>query len=176
MAKELINRLLNTLAAEEQRYRHGLGRMLDRAAQLDDDDEDSATDGEDGESRGASPVALTEVLEFVRIVRRLTEVSSVREIHKWFGAPGNWGYETPIGDALSKLYNGATWEPQPDPIAQAVEAERVAIRAEIESRSADAQRANGEPSTRGFAAGFEARVFDSLLAWLDARSKAEASR
>lgn len=53
--------------------------------------------------------------------------------------------------------------------ATAAAAERAALRAEIESRSADAMRANGEPSTRGFAAGFEARALDSLLAWLDAR-------
>jgi hypothetical protein len=53
--------------------------------------------------------------------------------------------------------------------ATAAAAERAALRAEIESRSADAMRSNGEPSTRGFAAGFEARALDSLLAWLDAR-------
>ena len=58
----------------------------------------------------------------------------------------------------------------------AVAAERAALRAEIESRSADAMRANGEPSTRGFAAGFEVRALDGLVAWLDARSKGEVSR
>jgi hypothetical protein len=51
----------------------------------------------------------------------------------------------------------------------AVAAERAALRAEIESRSADAMRANGEPSTRGFAAGFEVRALDGLVAWLGAR-------
>ena len=29
-----------------------------------------------------------------------------KKIHEVFGAPGDWGYGTPIGDALRKIYGG----------------------------------------------------------------------
>lgn len=31
---------------------------------------------------------------------------TVREIHEAFGAPGDFGYDTPLGDALASLYRG----------------------------------------------------------------------
>lgn len=50
--------------------------------------------------------ALREAVELVRCLRRLVPVCSLTDIHKAFGAPGDFGYETPIGDALSRLYRG----------------------------------------------------------------------
>lgn len=50
--------------------------------------------------------ALREAVELVRCLRRLVQGRTVAEIHKAFGAPGDFGYETPIGDALSRLYRG----------------------------------------------------------------------
>lgn len=50
--------------------------------------------------------ALREAVELVRCLRRLVGGLTVTEIHRAFGAPGDFGYETPIGDALSRLYRG----------------------------------------------------------------------
>ena len=47
---------------------------------------------------------LRECVEIARCLRRLVRGRSVDEIHKAFGAPGDFGYETLIGDALSRLY------------------------------------------------------------------------
>lgn len=47
---------------------------------------------------------LQEAIELVRCLRRLLDGRSVAEIHKAFGAPGNFGYESAIGSALAKLY------------------------------------------------------------------------
>lgn len=49
---------------------------------------------------------LREAVELVRCLRRLTRGRSVQELHAAFGAPGDFGYETPIGAALSRLYRG----------------------------------------------------------------------
>jgi hypothetical protein len=49
---------------------------------------------------------LREALELVGCLRRLIAGRTVAEIHKAFGAPGDFGYETPIGDALYQLYQG----------------------------------------------------------------------
>lgn len=49
---------------------------------------------------------LREAVEMVRCLRRLTEGRSVAEIHKAFGAPGDFGYHTPLGDALIRFYRG----------------------------------------------------------------------
>jgi hypothetical protein len=49
---------------------------------------------------------LREAVELVRCLRRLVPGRSVQEIHRAFGAPGDFGYETPIGAALARLYRG----------------------------------------------------------------------
>lgn len=50
---------------------------------------------------------LRTAVELVRCLRRLVGDRTAREIHAAFGAPGDFGYETPIGEALSRLYRGA---------------------------------------------------------------------
>lgn len=49
---------------------------------------------------------LREAAELVGCLRRLTAGRSAAEIHRAFGAPGDFGYETPVGDALSRVYRG----------------------------------------------------------------------
>lgn len=44
------------------------------------------------------------VAEMELALRRLVERSSVDAIHHAFGAPGDWGYHTRIGDALARVY------------------------------------------------------------------------
>lgn len=48
--------------------------------------------------------AMREAIELVRVLRRLVALRSVKEVHAAFGAPGDFGYETVIGDALARLY------------------------------------------------------------------------
>lgn len=47
---------------------------------------------------------LRECIELARCLRRLVSKLSVQDVHKAFGAPGDFGYETPIGEALAKKY------------------------------------------------------------------------
>lgn len=42
--------------------------------------------------------------ELVRCLRRLLKGRTAEEILTAFGAPGDFGYDTPIGQALSRLY------------------------------------------------------------------------
>ena len=49
---------------------------------------------------------LREAVELVRCLRRLVPHCTVEQIHKAFGAPGDFGYETAIGDALARFYRG----------------------------------------------------------------------
>lgn len=44
---------------------------------------------------------LKEASELIRVLGRLVAGKSV---HEAFGAPGDWGYGTPIGDALLEVY------------------------------------------------------------------------
>jgi len=37
-------------------------------------------------------------------LRCLARILEGKEIHRAFGAPGDWGYGTPIGDALAAAY------------------------------------------------------------------------
>lgn len=43
-------------------------------------------------------------VELVNCLRRLVKGRTVGELHAAFGAPGDFGYETPIGAALAKVY------------------------------------------------------------------------
>jgi len=44
---------------------------------------------------------LKDAAELIRVLARLLGGKSV---HEAFGAPGDWGYGTPIGDALLEVY------------------------------------------------------------------------
>lgn len=46
------------------------------------------------------------VAELAGCLRRLLPGRSLVEIHRAFGAPGDFGYDTPLGDALARLYRG----------------------------------------------------------------------
>lgn len=49
--------------------------------------------------------ALREALELVEVLRRLVRrTPDVVIIHQAFGAPGDFGYYTPIGAALARVY------------------------------------------------------------------------
>lgn len=47
---------------------------------------------------------LREAIELVAVLRRVVPTLSDEVLYRAFGAPGDFGYETPIGDALARLY------------------------------------------------------------------------
>lgn len=51
-------------------------------------------------------VLLREAVEIAHCARRLLNGRTVAEIHAAFGAPGDFGYGTPVGDALARIYRG----------------------------------------------------------------------
>lgn len=85
--------LLAALSAEQQRYRKVMENLKDR---------------------NPARAALSTADELVGCLRRLTERATRDEVYRAFGAPGDFGYHTPIGAALSAFY-------QDDPMAQAGE-------------------------------------------------------
>ena len=44
-------------------------------------------------------------LDNAELMRVLARICEGKEIHKSFGAPGDWGYGRPIGDALKEAYS-----------------------------------------------------------------------
>ena len=49
-------------------------------------------------------ILLREAVALARCLRRLTQGRTTEELHKAFGAPGDFGYGTPIGSALDRVY------------------------------------------------------------------------
>jgi hypothetical protein len=49
---------------------------------------------------------LREAVYLAACLRRLLDGRTLQEIHKAFGAPGDFGYQTLIGDTLYKTYRG----------------------------------------------------------------------
>lgn len=76
----------------EREYTDALDRLEDLAEEYDE-----------GECR-----LLREAIEIARCARRLVKDRTVLEIHAAFGAPGDFGYDTPIGDALAALYRSGS--------------------------------------------------------------------
>lgn len=50
--------------------------------------------------------ALQKVVALAGCLRRLLPERTVVELHNAFGAPGDFGYDTAVGDALYRLYRG----------------------------------------------------------------------
>lgn len=59
------------------------------------------------EVSGADARLLREAVELVRVLGKMASGRSTEEIHSAFGDPGEWGYDSPIGDALYRLYQEA---------------------------------------------------------------------
>lgn len=49
---------------------------------------------------------LRNAAELVRCLRFLVAGRTLQELHAAFGSPGDWGYGTPLGHALARLYAG----------------------------------------------------------------------
>lgn len=62
---------------------------------------------EDEEAASLAARELREAIELVACLRRLLAGRTVEEVHRAFGAPGDFGYETPIGAALARVYGVA---------------------------------------------------------------------
>ncbi len=84
--------LVDALAKREKDYR----ASLDTVRELGDHEHTAA----------AATWTLREAIELVGCLRRLVRGRTVRELHAAFGAPGDFGYDTLIGDALAKIYRG----------------------------------------------------------------------
>lgn len=87
--------------------REGLDSSADLANEVLEASCGSETDlGKEIEEAGYEPrrVFFTSV-QLLRVLRSLAEKASAQEIHRTFGAPGDWGYYTPIGAALYRLYS-----------------------------------------------------------------------
>lgn len=86
--------LVDALIQKEKDY----SAAVDRLRSLDAVENDNDAWGATG--------LLREAVELVRCLRRLVPEVPVTDLHRAFGAPGDFGYETPIGDALSTVYRG----------------------------------------------------------------------
>ena len=85
-AKELIA----AIKKREQKYKSALEQLIDVS-----DNDFEATD---------SAQALSEAIELVACLRRALPSLGVATIRRAFGAPGDFGYESAIGAALSTTY------------------------------------------------------------------------
>lgn len=84
--------LANAIRGREQLYREALDRARERAEELGEEFSDQCP---------------REAIELVGCLRRLVSQCTVTQIHQAFGAPGDFGYDSPIGDALSHTYRSA---------------------------------------------------------------------
>jgi hypothetical protein len=85
------NVLEDALHRRTEEYSAALNRLEDLADSVDDH---------------LATRQLRECIELTRCLIRLVPFVSVEQVHRAFGAPGDFGYDTPIGDALSRLYRG----------------------------------------------------------------------
>lgn len=84
--------LTEALAKREQLFKEAIERLRELAS---DEAENEVYD---------LTFTLREAVALVGCLRRLTGGRTVRELHEAFGAPGDFGYETPVGDALARVY------------------------------------------------------------------------
>lgn len=92
-------------------------------------------------------VQLHQPIQLLTVLRRLVANRTVAELHDAFGAPGDWGYETALGAALSRLYRAPEL---PNELTEITPAQRRQVETDVWARSADIaasvmQRAASDP-------------------------------
>lgn len=90
--EETNARLTAALVTREGELSRAIERLREMASDEDEEEIYEITRG------------LREAVELVRCLRRMTQHRTAQEIHQAFGAPGDFGYETPIGEALANIY------------------------------------------------------------------------
>ncbi len=92
--------LAEALSKSVNRFTYDLERLTDIASPEKVDEVDRLTR------------ELRDAVEFTRCLRRLVPDLTTAQIHRAFGAPGDFGYGTPIGAALADIYRlGAEVKP-----------------------------------------------------------------
>lgn len=86
--------LVDALTARERTYTDAIDRLVEISSDYNDAESCNLREG------------LRECVELVRCLRRIVPGCSIEEIHRAFGAPGDFGYDTSIGAALARLYRG----------------------------------------------------------------------
>jgi hypothetical protein len=86
--------LVDALTKRGREYREAIDRLRELAIDRTENEVFDLT------------ILLREAVELVACLRRLVPVADVAELHRAFGAPGDFGYETPIGEALARIYRG----------------------------------------------------------------------
>lgn len=85
-------------------------KTLEQVSDIGDDnittrfDAEPQIDTEASEALDALDEQRRTLVRLLDCLCRLAEVSTREQLHKAFGAPGDWGYHTPLGDALYRLY------------------------------------------------------------------------
>lgn len=85
-------------------------KTLERVTDIGDDsittrfDAEPQIDADASEALDALDEQRRTLVRLLDCLRRLAEGATKEQIHKAFGAPGDWGYDTPIGAALYRLY------------------------------------------------------------------------
>lgn len=72
------------------------------AADGDGDDADESKPDKIGKASGRVRASIC----LVGVLRKLCKGRSLQELYAAFGAPGDWGYETELGNALARFYRG----------------------------------------------------------------------
>lgn len=86
--------IAKALKARERMYLEAIERVRELATSATEDEIHDLTFG------------LREAITLVGCLRRMTQGRTVAEVHQAFGAPGDFGYENPIGAALALIYRG----------------------------------------------------------------------
>lgn len=84
--------LVQAIAERERQYRDAIDRV-----RMNIENDPEAWD---------ATTLLREAIGIIGCLRRLLPDVSVDAVYRAFGAPGDFGYETTIGDALYRLYRG----------------------------------------------------------------------
>lgn len=82
---DLYAPLVQALQRRQAEYRDGIEKHL-------------------GEDAVLARELLREAVELVGCLRRILPSVTPDELYRAFGAPGDFGYNTPIGDALYRIY------------------------------------------------------------------------
>lgn len=96
--------LIRALGRQLTEARDALNELVEAVEESGEYDDDPDDDERDSGSLMTLKTTVRTAIDLIDALKKLARGRTLGELHDAFGAPGEWGYETAFGQALSEFY------------------------------------------------------------------------
>ena len=108
--------LIRALGRQMNEARDALNELVEAAAESGEYEDDDPDPDENTLASLKNTVRIA--VDLIDALKKLARGRTLGELHDAFGAPGEWGYETAFGEALSKFYRAESARQNGEPATE----------------------------------------------------------